>query len=140
MKYKTKPIDYTNCHPVIAEHLKRGEAIECRVWSTDRATARTQMIQDYVADRQFPYISAEGQTSWAHAEPIPIKQKFRKASEIIKWLEDKGWEYNSTGERYHYGNVSVRVFDILDVAGEEMKTADQEDLAMSFPEWLEDKE
>ena len=28
-KYNTKPIDFTGCHPVIAEHLKRGEAIEC---------------------------------------------------------------------------------------------------------------
>ena len=33
-KYNTKPIDFTGCHPVIAEHLKRGEAIECRVWDT----------------------------------------------------------------------------------------------------------
>ena len=30
-KYKTKPIDFEGCHPVIAEHLRRGEAILCRV-------------------------------------------------------------------------------------------------------------
>ena len=27
-KYNTRPIDFTGCHPVIAEALKRGEAME----------------------------------------------------------------------------------------------------------------
>ena len=31
-KYTTKLIDFTGCHPVIAEALKRGEIIKCRVW------------------------------------------------------------------------------------------------------------
>ena len=30
-KYNTKPIDFTGCHPVIAEHLKRGEAIPRKI-------------------------------------------------------------------------------------------------------------
>ena len=30
-KHTTKPIDFTGCHPVIAEALKRGEAIKCKV-------------------------------------------------------------------------------------------------------------
>ena len=34
-KYNTKPIDFTGCHPVIAEALKRNEAIKCRVWDSD---------------------------------------------------------------------------------------------------------
>jgi hypothetical protein len=32
--------------------------------------------------------------------PSPIKQRFKKASEIIKWLEDEGWEYVEDDELY----------------------------------------
>ena len=35
MKYNTRPIDYTGCHPVIAEALRRHEDIKCRVWDSD---------------------------------------------------------------------------------------------------------
>lgn len=35
-KYKTKKIDYTGCHPVIAKHLQRGDAILCHVWDNER--------------------------------------------------------------------------------------------------------
>ena len=70
-KYNTKPIDFTSCHPVIAEALKRGEAIECRVWDIGclRKEKRKQYITGYTARS---YITPRGIT-WDHAEPIPIK-------------------------------------------------------------------
>jgi len=35
-KYNTKPIDYSGCHPAIAEYLRKGEQIECIVWNSDQ--------------------------------------------------------------------------------------------------------
>ena len=47
--YDTKPIDYTGCHPVIAEYLKRGEMVKCRV-GTNTASTDTAYIRDYDAE------------------------------------------------------------------------------------------
>ena len=70
-KYKTKPIDYTGCHPVIAIHLKRGEAILCRVWDDCYKDAKEMYIYRFDRNAQFPYDS-DGDCG-LHAEPVEIK-------------------------------------------------------------------
>lgn len=98
-KYNTRPIDFTGCHPVIAEHLKRGEAIECKVWDfgQDRGRAAEAWICRYSVNSNLPYRS-EFDKPWKHAEPIPIKtRRIMPPERAIPVLIAKGWRYNENG-------------------------------------------
>ena len=76
MKYNTRPIDFTGCHPVIAEALKRGEAIECRVWNDLSGESQTGYVIGFSASNLHKYrCDNEGVSVHRHAEPIPIKAK-----------------------------------------------------------------
>ena len=72
-RYNTRPIDFTGCHPVIAEALKRGEAIECLVWG-NKDDKKEVWICRYKGGSDFPYLSEIG-VFWKHAEPIARKVK-----------------------------------------------------------------
>ena len=92
---KVRPIDFTGCDPVIAEHLKRGEAVLCRVWDGNIAKACDAYVNCYDGQR-YPY-HADG--FWfKNADPIETKLYWRKASEIVKWLEDNGWHVDARGD------------------------------------------
>lgn len=97
-KYNTRPIDFTGCHPVIAEALKRGEAIECLVWDVDRVnTQRTDFIISYMSTRDFQYRTAE--SFYKNAEPIPIKAKrIMPPERAIPVLIAEGWRFNHIGQ------------------------------------------
>ena len=96
-KYTTKPIDFTGCHPVIAEALKRGEAIECKVWDTYRDVKREVWICQYKGGSGFPYRS-ESDTPWKYAEPIPRKVKrIMPPERAIPVLIANGWKFTSAG-------------------------------------------
>ena len=94
-KYTTEPIDYTGCHPVIAEHLKRGEAILCRV--TDDYCNNwvvNFMVSGYRKHSPFHYsgwfIGGDGNVyAYAYAEPIPTKRKVLMSAEkaVVKLIE-----------------------------------------------------
>ena len=97
-KYTTKPIDYTGCHPVIEEHLKRGEAIECEVWDDEDSghDKRKRYITGYIPGA---YIMPNG-VFWSHAEPILIKAKIKRImppGRAIPVLIAEGWAFTSTG-------------------------------------------
>ena len=95
-KYTTKPIDFTGCHPVIAEHLKRGEAIKCKVWD-DYRDHEVVWVYLYEMGAKYPYRNITG-TGWKDAEPIPIKAKRIMSPErAIPTLMAEGWEYNKEG-------------------------------------------
>ena len=70
-KYNTKPIDFTGCHPVIAEHLKRGEAIECLVWDEEGESKFKAWVYGYAQETTYKYKTKEDK--YACAEPIPSK-------------------------------------------------------------------
>ena len=74
-KYNTRPIDFTGCHPVIAEALKRGESIECRVWDNKGAAKKETWVCRYKSSARLPYRS-ETDTPWKYAEPIPIGEEW----------------------------------------------------------------
>ena len=98
-KYSTRPIDFTGCHPVIAEALKRGEDIKCRVW--DRDCDKEQEIEVWVCRYRdysnLPYLS-ESDTSWKHAEPILRKvRRIMPPERAIPTLIAAGWKYNKEG-------------------------------------------
>ena len=95
-KYKTKPIDFTGCHPVIAEALKRGEAIKCRVWDDYRGH-EVVWVCLYEMGAKYPYRNITG-TGWKDAEPIPLKVKrIMPPERAIPVLISEGWSFDDSG-------------------------------------------
>ena len=99
MKYNTRPINYTGCHPVIAEHLKRGEAIECLVWYNRREEREYAFVDGYDAGHPYAYHCVDTLYSvWECAEPIPRKvRRIMPPERAIPVLIAEGWEFTSTG-------------------------------------------
>ena len=99
MKYNTKPIDFTGCHPVIAEALKRGEAIECRVWDHKSHEPRVGMVVGFAANNEYPYRRDNVAGSiYRYAEPIPIKtRRIMPPERAIPVLIAEGFAFTSTG-------------------------------------------
>ena len=94
-KYTTKPIDLTGCHPVIAEALKRGEAIKCKVWNDGHPREETRYVAGYWPKT---YIS-EGVVAWDRAEPIPRKtRRIMPPERAIQVLIAEGWRFDSSGQ------------------------------------------
>ena len=106
-KYNTRPIDFTGCHPVIAEHLKRGEAIECLVWDVDRVnTQMTDFIISYISTRDFQYRTAG--SFYKNAEPIARKvRRIMPPERAIPVLIADGWVFGDSGDLVGYGNCVV---------------------------------
>lgn len=98
-KYKTKPIDFTGCHPVIAEALKRGESIKCWVWDGVREYQATGTVSGYCASNKYPYrLDESGVSAWKHAEPIPVKiKRIMPPERAIPVLIAGGWVFTSAG-------------------------------------------
>ena len=96
-KYNTRAIDFTGCHPVIAEALKRGEAIECWVWDGNRVeTQMTDFVISYIQTRDFQYRTAG--SFYKNAEPIPLKVKrIMPPERAFQVLIAEGWEFTGTG-------------------------------------------
>ena len=101
-KYHTRPIDFTGCHPVIAEALKRGEAIKCRVWSDGHPREEVRYVvsywpKTYVSYRPKRY-GPEGIVVWDRAEPIPLKaRRIMPPERAIPVLIAEGLAFTSTG-------------------------------------------
>ena len=98
MKYNTRPIDFTGCHPVIAEHLKRGEAIECTVWSNSAFSKKVVgIVAGYEVDGEYPYRIGPTMNS-RYAEPIPRKvRRIMPPERAIPVLIAEGVAFTSTG-------------------------------------------
>ncbi len=100
MKYNTRPIDYTGCHPVIAEHLKRSEAIEC--WVSDSferpcgGNSPRKFVVRYLAGQKFPYY-IDGD-AYKFAEPTPQKtRRIMPPERAIPVLIAEGWVFSTDG-------------------------------------------
>ena len=94
-KYNTKPIDFTGCHPVIAEALKRGEAIECLVWDDGHPREEVRYVVSYWSKT---YVS-EGIVVWDRAEPISRKiKRIMPPERAIPVLIAEGWRFGSSGQ------------------------------------------
>ena len=104
VKYYTKPTasaDYTGCHPVIAEHLKRSEEIKCWAWDQDchekPNSCREAWIVRYLRASNYPYRANVG-TFFRHAEPIPRKVRRIMPPELaIPVLIAGGWSFDAHG-------------------------------------------
>ena len=96
-KYNTKPIDFTGCHPVIAEALKRGEAIECFAWDEEGEPKVKAWVYGYVPDTAYKYKIIEG--GYACAVPIPSKgRRIMPPERAIPVLIAEGWRFNTSGQ------------------------------------------
>jgi hypothetical protein len=108
-KYNTRPIDFTGCHPVIAEALKRGEAIKCKVWDDGHPREETRYVVSYWPKT---YIS-EGLVVWDRAEPIPRKtRRIMPPERAIPVLIAEGWKFDDNGAMYSFGkeHIHIRMF------------------------------
>ena len=107
MKYNTKPIDFTGCHPVIAEHLKRGEAIECKMWDNKKCESRVGVVVGFSASHGRPYrCDNRGISLYSHAEPIPIKtRRIMPPERAIPVLIAEGWAFNDHGDLVCPGEI-----------------------------------
>ena len=96
-KYNTRPIDFTGCHPVIAEALKRGEAIECLAWDSNRVnTQMTDFIISYISTRDFQYRTAG--SFYKNAEPMPRKvRRIMPPERAIPVLIENGYVFDELG-------------------------------------------
>ena len=97
MKYNTRPIDFTGCHPVIAEHLKRGEEVECFVHDfSTRHGQRSRWVYAYLGGAKYPYKTTE--EAFRYAEPIPIKAKrIMPPERAIPVLIENGYAFDELG-------------------------------------------
>ena len=103
-KYTTKPIDFTGCHPVIAEHLKRGEEIRCWAWDQDCHEKPNSCCEVWIVrywkTADYPYRTA-GNSCFLHAEPIPRKvRRIMPPERAIPVLIAEGWKFAN-----HFGHM-----------------------------------
>ena len=113
-KYNTMPIDFTGCHPVIAEHLKRGAAIECRVWdNTDLSGYRRRWVYAYCNKERYPYRTIE--EAYRYAEPVARKiKRVMPPERAIPVLIAEGWKFGRNGDLVGYAtNVLNIMFKLM---------------------------
>jgi len=110
-KFVTKDIDYTGCHPDIANALRQGKAIRCKI--DDNQTA---LVIGY--DRkdcyEKPYVG-DSSRAFSHAEPIQAKRILKDPVSIMKILVEEGWVYkHSTWWVNKIGNFRFSRWDLCE--------------------------
>lgn len=138
-EYQTRPIDFTGCHPVVAEHLKRGVSVKCKVWDDSNEEPDEMWVESFDTG-DFPYFTKtedRKEYCWYRcAEPLPKTTYYwKKASEIFKWCEDNGCVVDIEG-RWHKDGKTVFYACWLHFCGKEA-TDDQREGKPT--EWFEEK-
>ena len=112
-KYNTKPIDFAGCHPVIAEHLKRGEEIECFVHDSTARGHMRRWVFAYWNGEKYPYRTRI--EAFRYAEPMPRKAKrIMPPERAIPVLIAEGWKFDDNGELVGYAtNVLTTMFKLM---------------------------
>lgn len=105
----TKDIDYTGCHPVIAEFFENnpGRSVKCEV-DYDRDIIETDYIINYCYNWQekVGWYFGENDT-WSNARPF--KKKIVKSfKEIMKIFIEEGWVPTLSG---YIKNDGESIFD-----------------------------
>ena len=113
-KYHTRPVDFTGCHPVISEHLKRGEAVECFVHDSppDHGHRRC-WVYAYWNGEKYPYRTRT--EAFRYAEPIPRKvRRIMPPERAIPVLIAEGWKFDDNGDLVGYANnVLITMFKLM---------------------------
>ena len=112
-KYTTEPIDFTGCDPVIAEHLKRGEKILCRVYDNIWYSKGREFVYSFRVGSNYPYITVNN-SSYRIAEPINCTEKIKRimsADKAFPVLFAAGCKFDDSGCLTPPDNkVSARLF------------------------------
>lgn len=94
-KIITEPIDFTGCIPEVADALKKGL----------RVKTNKGWINAYDSEEEIYYIFGAGvYEGWKGSGEITLlyerqtETRVKKASEIVKWLEDNGYEVEAGGD------------------------------------------
>ncbi len=133
MSNETKT-SYSGCHPVIAESLRRGEHIECRVWDSEDDTLYPMTVISYREGDVCPYIT-DDIDGYRKAEPLPkTETRVKQPVALMQALIDAGYEVDVDG---HWAKDDHRSFfpDRWFYCGEKPNT-----LWHWLPEWLEEVE
>jgi hypothetical protein len=100
--YKTKPIDYEGCDPIIADHLRRGLAIECLVWYSERDAKEIDIVYGYISRSSHKYCTVRC-VEYRNAEPIQYTESktLKQPVELMRVLVDGGWSSDCYGVWVH---------------------------------------
>ena len=132
MKYRCKKIDYTGCHPEIASHLQRGEAVWCRVWDENPTPDDLcgYVVNYDIVKHESPYHvefdDGEYRDWFKYAEPIPqSERRLKKASEVIAECEARGMKFrysnNSIPPSWYGNDEHIAAFMLADCGKSESK-------------------
>lgn len=145
-QYKTVDVDYTNCHPVIAEALKQGKHIWCCNPHDERKTTIVVIGYSDKSHSIYPYMALQGSKLGRYSRtwiPIETKKKFKSAPEIIQWCLDNGWvpaentSYlfrESCSVSHQYNKLKTNLIKFY--AGKEYKPDEIHDMYI-HPDWLD---
>ena len=130
-KLITEPIDFTGCIPEVADALKRGLKVKTDLgW----ITAYT--------DEEYCIFDEDSYYGWTYVEDFTLlcekqtETRVKKASQIVKWLEDNGYKVDEDGD-WDKEKVDCKFLaEMFRYCG---KFPDQEEYEW-LPEWLEEVE
>ena len=127
---------YEGCNKEIADSLKKGIHIECRVKDSplDNWYKGSETIGMFIERSNSPYVQTNG-TSWRYAEPLPATEtRVKNPVEIMRLLVDSLYEVDDTG--YCWSNPGKITF-----LGDMWKYCGKTPAGYSWePEWLEEVE
>ena len=131
-KLVVKKPSYEGCDSEIAEELRKGNSVKCKVWdSSSNKHTRSRWVMGYVYDQSYPYKTENDM--FVHAEPVYEKKVYvKKASEIMRLLEDNGWKVDEDGNWRKTGKQTF-VRQMFKYCGREPGAWKWE------PEWLEER-
>ena len=100
----TKPIDFTGCHPEIAEALKQGLSVKCKVWDAVKQSSGNIYGCGYAKGSAFPYLVING-VWFKNAKPVTTKRVLKPIEETIPLLLQNGWRFNGCDDLYIDNNT-----------------------------------
>lgn len=132
-KLITEPIDFTGCIPEVAEALKKGLKVKSDLgWITgyDRES-KLYCINDGGDE----YLGWRYSYDFTLLYQKQIETRVKKASEIVKWLKDNGYEVDEDGDWDKEKADEKFLAEMFQFCG---KVPDDE--YEWLPEWLEEVE
>lgn len=126
---KTRDKNYIGCDPGIQAAISSGKEVYCECWGSNPSGTEKVWVVDYNHAAIHKYITSH--KPFIHAIPIETKLVVKKASEIIKWLEDN--DYCIVGDAWCKARSLGFSFGMLRECGKEP------DAFFSWlPDWLEE--
>ena len=137
-KLITEPIDFTGCIPEVAEALKQGLKVKILCLDTDYRNPKIinydQEFNTYVIEFDDGYTGMD-QHEFTLLYEKQTEIRVKRASEIVKWLEDNGYEVDEDGD---WGKEEAEVDFIAEMFRYCGKAPNDE--YEWLPEWLEEVE